>query len=170
MKRLKTYRMKNPMSLLLEIKRLTLLFIVSLIISGVTAFFLETELTFLTEHFNFGTRINSWLLYVNHILIKINIEHPFLSYGYDWLAFGHLIIALFFVGPLKKPIENNWLIRYGMIACVAILPTAFIAGYFRQIPILWQLVDCSFGVFGFVLLLIIDRKVALFRKQIQYDL
>ena len=38
--------------------------------------------------------------------------------------------------------------------------TAFIAGAFRRIPALWQLVDCAFGFFGFILLFIIDRKTS----------
>lgn len=159
--------MRNPMTLLFEIKRLTLLFIISLIISGVTAFFLETELGFLVEHCNFGALINRWLLYVHYTLKQVNDTHPFLSYGYDWLAFGHLIIALFFIGPLKKPIENNWVIQYGMIACIAILPTAFIAGYFREIPFMWQVIDCLFGVFGFLLLFIINRKTWRLKKQLE---
>ncbi|MDB6032636.1 MAG: hypothetical protein JWM16_2974, partial [Verrucomicrobiales bacterium] len=36
-----------------------------------------------------------------------------------------------------------------MIACVAIIPYAFVFGAVRQIPIWWRLIDCSFGVFSF---------------------
>jgi hypothetical protein len=55
-----------------------------------------------------------------------------------------------------------------MIACFLILPTAFIAGYFRGIPIVWQLIDCSFGVFGFILLYRIYRQIESFRKSIDF--
>ncbi|KAA3646952.1 MAG: hypothetical protein DWP98_09970 [Bacteroidetes bacterium] len=160
--------MTNPLSLLIQIKNLILFFIISLALSGITAFFVETELRFLIDNFNFGHLINNWLYHVHNVLADLNKKQPFISYGYDWLAFGHLIIALFFVGALKKPIENNWVIRYGMIACVAIFPVAFIAGYFRSIPILWQIIDCSFGIFGFILLFIINKKTVQLKKQIQY--
>lgn len=160
--------MKNPETLLFEIKRLILLFMVALIISGVTAFWLEAELTFIVAHFNFGDTINGWLLYVWKALETIDGQYPFLIYGYDWLAFGHLIIAIFFIGPLQKPIANNWVIRYGMVACLAIFPTAFIAGYFRGIPIIWQLIDCSFGVFGFLLLYRINYKTTQFKANTNY--
>jgi len=92
-------------------------------------------------------------------MVELNQKHPFISYGYDWLAFGHLVIALFFVGALKDPIANRWVISYGMIACIGIFPVAFIGGYFRNIPIIWQLVDCSFGVFGGLLLYVIQQKI-----------
>jgi hypothetical protein len=29
--------------------------------------------------------------------------YPFLAYGTDWLAFAHIVIAVFFIGPLVKP-------------------------------------------------------------------
>ena len=39
-----------------------------------------------------------------------------MRYGFDWLAFAHLLIAIAFLGPLKDPIKNEWIIRWGMIA------------------------------------------------------
>jgi len=161
--------MTNPISLQIQIKNLILFFIISLAFSGITAFFVETELRLLLDYFNFSPIINGWLHHVHNVLADLNNNQPFISYGYDWLAFGHLIIALFFVGALKSPIENNWVIQYGMIACVAIFPVAFIAGYFRGIPILWQIIDCSFGIFGFILLYIINKKIVQLKKQLHYE-
>ena len=37
-----------------------------------------------------------------------------------------------------------------MIACVLIVPLALICGPLRGIPPFWQLIDCSFGVFGII--------------------
>ena len=142
-----------------QIKRLLILFIALLAFSGITAFFVETVLQFLLKYFNFGAYLNSWMSSVYRVMVELNQEHPFISYGYDWLAFGHLVIALFFVGALKNPIANRWVISYGMLACVGIFPVAFIGGYFRNIPIIWQLVDCSFGVFGGLLLYVIQQKI-----------
>jgi Na+/melibiose symporter-like transporter len=45
-----------------------------------------------------------------------------------------------------------------MIACVMVLPLAFICGPVRDIPFFWQLIDCSFGVFGFIPLYMCYRK------------
>ncbi len=50
------------------------------------------------------------------------------------------------------PVRNIWVIQFGMIACIMVFPLALIAGPIRQIPFYWQMVDCSFGVFGFLLL------------------
>lgn len=160
--------MKNPIDAILEIKRLLILFIIALILSGVTAFWLEPELRFIIDNFKFGNFINVWLRKVYGALKDVNQEYPFLSYGFDWLAFGHIIIALFFLEVYKKPIENRWVLKSGMYACLLIIPTAFIAGYLRNIPLLWQLIDCSFGVFGFVLLFVIYRKVIQLKAQLNY--
>jgi hypothetical protein len=59
---------------------------------------------------------------------------------------------------LKDPVKNIWVLEFGMIACVMVLPFAFIAGGLRGLPIWWRLIDCSFGVFGFIPLWICHRK------------
>ncbi|HET9315800.1 MAG TPA: hypothetical protein VFQ51_09425, partial [Vicinamibacteria bacterium] len=84
-------------------------------------------------------------------------EAPFLSYGTDWLAFGHFMIALVFVGALQDPVRNRWLYLFGMIACALVLPFALGFGALRGIPFWWRLVDCCFGVFGFVPALLCHR-------------
>jgi len=158
--------MKNPETEYYQIRTLIMTFIILLVISGVTAFFVETGLHYIVEWFQIKGAVGSWIHYVHQAIEEINQQYPFMSYGYDWLAFGHLIIALFFIGAYKEPLKNNWVIVYGMIACIAIFPTAFIAGFFRKIPIMWQLIDCSFGVFGLLLLYIINRKTKRLETQI----
>jgi hypothetical protein len=37
-----------------------------------------------------------------------------------------------------------------MIACVLVVPYALIFGAIREIPMFWRIIDCSFGVFGFL--------------------
>ncbi len=159
--------MKNPQTQYHQIRVLILFFIILLVISGVTAFFVETGLRYLILNLNLSGSVGHWVSYVHESIAQINKEYPFVSYGYDWLAFGHLIIALFFIGAYKEPLKNNWVILYGMIACIAIFPTAFIAGFFRRIPILWQLIDCSFGFFGLILLYVINRKTKRLEVQLQ---
>jgi hypothetical protein len=86
-------------------------------------------------------------------------KYPFLAYGTDWLAFAHMVIAVVFIGPLRDPVRNIWVIEFGMIACVGVFPLAFIAGSIREIPFFWQLIDCSFGIVGGILLYWCYRKI-----------
>lgn len=134
-----------------KIKSVLILFMVLLILSGITAFPLTLELRFLMSLENyFPETLNVWIHQVANALIETNVKYPFMSYGTDWLAFAHLVIAVAFIGPLRDPVRNIWVIQFGMIACVMIFPLAFICGTIRHIPFYWQLIDCSFGVFGFI--------------------
>ena len=67
----------------------------------------------------------------------------------DGLAFGHVVIAIAFVGAWREPIRNQWLYRFGMIACVAVIPWALVFGALRGIPLWWRAIDCSFGIVGY---------------------
>jgi len=91
-----------------------------------------------------------WILVVRDALHVTYAKYPFIGYGTDWLAFAHIVIAIAFVGALRHPLRNAWLFQFGMIACVLVLPWALLFGELRGVPIYWRLIDCSFGVFGFV--------------------
>ena len=91
------------------------------------------------------------------IVTEANERYPFLFYGTDWLAFGHLVIAIVFLGPLRDPVRNIWVIEWGMIACVLVIPTAMLCGPIRGIPFWWRLIDCSFGIFGILPLALARR-------------
>lgn len=136
------------------ISRKLVFFMTFLILSGLTAFPLETELGWLIQHDNKLPRgLQLWFDTVYGALKFTNEKYPFLSYGTDWLAFAHIVIAILFIGPLKHPVRNIWCIEFGLIACVLVIPLALFAGTARQIPIFWQLFDCAFGVIAFLLLL-----------------
>ena len=134
-------------------------FMIVLAISGITAIPVETELDFLSRFFSIDSGIGQWLDKVYPAFHETNKNYPFLAYGYDWLAFAHIVLAILFIGPLMHPIRNKWVIQFGMIACVLIIPFAFIAGPHRGIPLMWTLVDCSFGVIGFFPLLICLHQI-----------
>jgi len=143
-----------------QIRNWIVFFIVSLVVSGVTAFALETELSWIARLCSFSqSGVCYWLNKVYHALHETNLAYPFLAYGYDWLAFAHLVIAVAFMGPLKDPVRNKWVIQFGMIACIMILPLAFVAGAVRGIPVYWRLIDCSFGVIGIFPLMICSKKI-----------
>lgn len=147
-----------------QIKALIVFFMVALALSGITAFPLETELVWLTEQLPQNSDLFFWINKVYLALKDTNVKYPYLAYGYDWLAFAHLVIAVAFIGPLKDPVRNIWIIEFGMIACVMIFPLAFIAGWVRGIPLYWQLIDCSFGVIGLVPLKICHNKIKQLEK------
>jgi len=140
---------ENEAILRQKIKVLLYLFIFGLIISGLTAFPIETQLQFAVQHLSaFPNFIQPWLQTVYEAIKTTNANYPFLSYGTDWLAFAHLVIAVAFIGPLRDPVKNIWVIEFGMIACIMVIPLALIAGHIREIPIYWRIIDCSFGALG----------------------
>ena len=142
------------------------IFIVGLVLSGVTAFPLQSELSLLVRlsaYFHLATHapaLDNWLVRVLAALSDTNARYPFLAYGTDWLAFGHLVIAVAFIGPWIDPVRNKWFISFGLIACAGVIPLALIAGAIRGIPFYWRLIDCSFGVFGCIPLLIVHHKIS----------
>lgn len=149
--------MNRETILLRRIRILTWCFIVGLVISGATAIPLEWELNILAgivDANDSGTSgasgLGGWILRVREGLRATNGTYPFMAYGTDWLAFGHFVIALVFVGALRDPVRNGWLFTFGMIACALVVPYAFAFGGLRGIPICWRLIDCSFGVFGII--------------------
>lgn len=148
-----------------RIRRLIILFIIGLVLSGVTAFPIETELELINANSAVLPEfLQSWIHQVYLAVKDMNSKYPYLSYGTDWLAFAHLVIAVAFIGPLKDPVKNIWVMQFGMIACIMVFPLAFIAGPLRGIPFYWQLIDCSFGVFGFILLYWCYRNIVQLEK------
>ncbi len=144
-----------------------LIVIAGLALSGVTAFPLETELHWLLlilrstplRPFAEFTHLLPWIDRVYSGLSIMSQHFPFLAYGTDWLAFAHLVIAVAFIGPYRDPVRNEWVITFGLIACAGVIPLALIAGHIREIPIAWRLVDCSFGVFGGIPLLLCRQQI-----------
>jgi hypothetical protein len=142
-----------------------------LVASGLTAIPLYWELNLLSSLLGIDPRADPamltgfghWIARVRQGLEVTYGAYPFMAYGTDWVAFAHVIIAIFFVGPLLKPGTNEWVLIAGMIACVLVLPFALMAGAARDIPLGWRLIDCSFGILGFFPLLyayILNRRIA----------
>jgi len=158
------------------IRILVVFFIVALAASGITAFPLITELRILCEILGISQTaspesyegLKLWIAKVNEALVNTNKEYPFLSYGYDWLAFAHLVIAVAFIGVYMKPVRNIWVVHFVMIACIGVIPVALICGAIREIPIYWQLIDCSFGIFGIIPLYILHVYIKKLEKLIGF--
>lgn len=156
-------------SLLLRIRVWLVLFIAGLVLSGLTAFPLQHELGWLNRLLGVSPQaspladpaLHAWLRRIYAALADANRRYPFLAYGTDWLAFAHLVIAVAFIGPLRDPVRNRWVLTFGVIACAGVIPLALIAGAIRGIPLYWRMIDCCFGFFGAIPLLICLRYARL---------
>jgi len=141
-----------------------------LIVSGVTAIPLILEVDFLAKMTRAQEFVQQpasvstpawaiWLIKVQRALHDVSLTKPFLFYGTDWLAFGHFIIALVFIGAIRDPLRNAWLFTFGIMACLLVIPYALVCGAIRGIPIWWRLIDCSFGVLGIIPLMFCRKWV-----------
>lgn len=140
-----------------RIRTLLLAFIVLLALSGISAFPLKSETRFLIHHLHwFPPFMKSWILQVHD---AVWATPDVVLYGTDWLAFGHLVIAMFFIPVYAKPIQYQLNLKIGMLACLAVFPLAFACGPVRGIPFFHQLIDCAFGVVGFALLAYIHQLI-----------
>lgn len=168
------------MTTLKKIRILIVFYMVALVVAGVTAFPVELELNILCSLFSITpdtiSQMNdtmqplfAWLYGVKEGMIETNAKYPYLAYGFDWLAYAHLMIAALFVGPYKDPIKNKWVIYWAMFCCVSIFPLAFICGPIRSIPFFWTLVDCSFGLFGILPLLLCTKLIKQYEKEVAAD-
>lgn len=145
-----------------RIVRVSLVFFMAgLIVSGLTAFPLTTEVQALEKIVGKGSYVETvwpdmayWISFIHRGLAETGNKYPFMFYGTDWLAFAHLVIAMAFIGPLRDPIRNIWVVEWGMIACILVVPLALICGPIRGIPFFWTIIDCSFGVLGIIPLLV----------------
>jgi hypothetical protein len=93
-----------PMRTLTRIRFWLVLFVLGLILSGVTAFPLEAGSGLLVRllHADWSPApehlpaLVDWIDWVHHGIAQTNQEYPFMAYGTDWLAFAHLVIAVAF--------------------------------------------------------------------------
>lgn len=133
------------------------IFISLLLLSGITAFPLQTEIDFLYLHRQVVSEpLAAWICKVHETIHQT----PDISlYGTDWLAFAHIIISLFFIPVYRQPKNYKANLIVGQVACLLVFPLAFICGPIRGIPFFHQLIDCSFGLFGFLYLWYILRKI-----------
>jgi hypothetical protein len=144
-------------------------FVLGLVLSGVTAFPLVWEtglLVRIVARFGTGSAAYAWVSRVHDALVVTGQRFPFLAYGTDWLAFAHLVLAVVFIGPWREPARNKWVIQFGFIACAGVIPLALIAGAVRGIPLWWRLGDCCFGIFGTIPLWFALRDVRRLERDI----
>lgn len=148
-------------NLLRRIRIMTAVFIAGLVLSGATAIPVQAQLDLLYRfHILEPDRSyvdgswQHWMARIHHAVVDLNTHYSFLGYAGDWLAFGHFMIALVFVWAWREPVRYRFLFDYGLLLCACVIPYALVFGQFRGIPWWWRAVDCSFGLFGAIPLLL----------------
>ncbi|MBK7555810.1 MAG: hypothetical protein IPI55_14745 [Flavobacteriales bacterium] len=135
-------------------------FVVVLILSGLTAVPLEWGTQLLAKWLQvFDGELPRWANYVAGAVTEVGTMYPWMFYGTDWLAFAHLVIGLAFIGPLRDPVRNKWVIEWALLCCVLVVVFAFAWAPVRHIPIYWRCVDASFGVIGAIPLWFVLRDI-----------
>jgi hypothetical protein len=157
--------MRSGLPLRGRIRAWTIFFMAGVVLSGMTAIPIATQLDvavrLLGEDLSAGGAIpphmSAWLHTLRDGIRETGARAPFMFYGTDWLAFGHFIIALAFIGALRDPVRNRWLFQFGMAACAAVPIWALVFGHVRGVPLWWRMVDASFGIIGFVPMWLCNR-------------
>ncbi len=139
--------------------------IVGLVLNGASAFALHTELNIILHFDNMLPQsVYDWLFTVREAISDAELRNPFMLYGYDWLGFAHLFIAIAFLGPLKDPVKNEWVVKFGMIVSAL---TVFISLFYeqvREIPFFWSLIDAAIGLAAFIILFFCNRWIKELKK------
>lgn len=147
---MKTIHTINQNLLLQHIRLATAVFMFLLILSGITAFPLRQEMQWLSSHlYYFPLLLQTWILAIEQ---AVEQTPDVMLYGTDWLAFAHIIIALFSIPFYLQPKAYRLNLVVGLLACLLVFPLAFICGPVRGIPFFHQLIDCCFGIGGAALL------------------
>ncbi len=89
--------------------------------------------------------LHLFLTNVIEALQTVKNQYPFLLYGYDWLAFAHICLAILFAGAIRDPVRNKWIVQSGLIMCALVPVLAAVCIPIRGIPLGWFFVDLAFA-------------------------
>jgi hypothetical protein len=137
-----------PFTMLVRYRIVLGIFIIGLVLSGISALPLQWELSVLDRWFGARAELGHFISHVHSGILQTYARFPFFGYATDWLGFGHFVIAAFFILPFVDPIKYRAVLRVGLAACAGVIVLALICGPIRGIPFFWTLIDCSFGIFG----------------------
>ena len=143
-----------------RIRRWSIIFIAALWFSGLTAVPLVSGTRWLAElTLAWPGQWHGWADAVATAIADIDARYPFVFYGTDWLAFAHIIIGMAFIGVLRDPVRNRWVVEWGLWSCALVVVFAFGWAPVRGIPLFWRCVDASFGIVGAVPLGLVLRDI-----------
>ncbi|HEY2725629.1 MAG TPA: hypothetical protein VGI61_00530 [Parafilimonas sp.] len=150
----------NETRLRRKIKIAIIITIAGLLLNGISAVPLISELNILLSKPDALPKfLHNWWMYVNKGVNETTRYYPFMRYGFDWLAFAHLLIAIAFIGPLKDPIKNEWIVQWGMIASALSVVMAFGWERLRGIPLWWSCIDASIAIIAFIILWLCNKWI-----------
>ncbi len=158
-----------------RVRALMVFFAGALIVSGLTAVPVEWEIrTILSVGWGEAAPGTSWWPAMHAFLAKVlaaaqdvGQRHPFLFYGFDWLAFGICILGVLFLMALRDPARNVLVVRFGLVCCGLVLVFAAIVPHLRGLPWFWTFVDGSFGAAGAIPLWILLKDIRWLEAEVQ---
>ena len=151
----------NPEKLRGRIKAAIVITIIGLLLNGFTSVPLRTELDILlSKPDSLPQFLRDWWVYVYQGVLETSEKYNFMRYGFDWLGYAHLIIAIAFIGPYRDPIKNQWVVQWGMIAAGLGILMAFGWERMRDIPVWWSFIDAGISYFAFVVLWLCNRWIS----------
>ena len=140
-----------------------------LFISGVTVwpaiFELKLAVSLLWGEGEASGSLHAFILQVIEALEATNEDYPFLMYGYDWLAFAHICLAILFAGAIRDPAKNIWIVQCGLIMCALIPVLSGICIPFRGLPSYWLLIDFAFAPGAAIPLIIALRDIRQYERK-----
>ena len=146
--------------------RLPLIIFIMLLIPGISVFALPMQVKFAMVFLDYlPSFMQAWLLTVEEGVNAVESNYPFLLYGFDWLAYGHVAIAIFFIPAIKNPTAHITIINSGIIICTLMIPFVLVSGAVRYIPFWWRAGECIFAIIG-ILLLLYTRKMVLLKLKL----
>jgi len=147
------------------------IFILGLVFSFQMTIFVEPELEWFNKTFGHNTLmgrafppIADWLSQLQVSITETYENYPVITYCMDWLAFAHIVLIVIFLGAVRNPSKNKWIIQSGIIACIFMIPFALFCGTLRGIPYYWLLIDCSFAVLGIIPLALAHHNLQTLEK------
>ncbi len=124
--------------------------VLGLVLSGATIWPMEWELSTLIALL-WGDApatqgsVHAFLVRVLDSWRTVEQDSPFLLYGFDWLAFAHIMLAVLFAMTMRDPVRNIMVLRFGLVCCACVLVLAAVFIPLRGIPYAWMLVDMAFA-------------------------
>jgi len=108
--------------------------------------------------------LHEFVLEIIAALEAVNRDYPYLMYGYDWLAFAHVCLAILFAGAIRDPVRNIWVVQCGLIMCALVPVLACVCIPLRGIPYYWFFIDAAFAPGAAIPLFIALRDIKAGRK------
>lgn len=155
-----------------RIRIILIIFIVLFFLSGMTVFPVEWEVKTVIKTIwgdsppgdGFLSPVHAKFIEIKDSLPVMKEKYPFIFYGLDWLGFAFITMSILFIGALKDPVRNKWVIQFALLCCPLCIIFAAIFAPIRGMPWQWALLDSSFGVFGAIPLIIILRDIKKIEK------